>query len=251
MAERIQKVLANAGLGSRRQIEALIAAGRIAVDGKRAQLGDKITGSERVVVDGYPVSIQRSTHRAPRHYHIAYYKPAGEITSRADPEHRSTVFDAIKPPPRGRWISVGRLDVSTSGLLLLTTDGELAHRLMHPRYEVLREYAVRVLGELSPSQQQQLVDGVELDDGPAALIYVRPDGGSGANRWYRVGVREGRNREIRRIFDAVGVPVSRLIRVGYGPLKLGSMRRGDTRRLAPDEIVALYEEVGLPLDRKP
>lgn len=250
MAERIQKVLANAGLGSRRQIEALIAAGRIAVDGKRARLGDKITGTERIAVDGDPISIQRSARWSPRHYHVAYYKPAGEITSRSDPEGRSTVFDAIKPPPRGRWISVGRLDVSTSGLLLLTTDGELAHRLMHPSYEVVREYAVRVLGELSRSQLQQLEEGVELDDGRAALIYVRPDGGSGANRWYRVGVREGRNREIRRIFDAVGVPVSRLIRVAYGPLKLGSMRRGETRRLTLDEISALYAAVGLPFDQK-
>lgn len=245
MAERIQKVLANAGLGSRRQIEALIAAGRVIVDGKRAQLGDRISGSERLSIDGDPVSIRRSTRRDARQYHLAYYKPAGEITSRADPQERSTVFDAVKPPPRGRWVSVGRLDVSTSGLLLLTTDGELAHRLMHPSYEIVREYAVRVLGELSRTQHQQLLDGVELDDGPASLSFLRPDGGSGANRWYRVGVREGRNREIRRMFEAVGVPVSRLIRVAYGPLALGSMRRGDTRRLAAKEESALYEAVGL------
>ena len=245
MAERIQKVLANAGLGSRRQIEALIKAGRVVVDGKRAQLGDRISGSERLAIDGDPVSIRRSTRPDAHQYHVAYYKPAGEITSRDDPQQRSTVFDAVKPPPRGRWISVGRLDISTSGLLLLTTDGELAHRLMHPSYEIVREYAVRVLGELSRAQIQQLLDGVELDDGPAALSFVRPDGGSGANRWYRVGVREGRNREIRRIFDAVGAPVSRLIRVAYGPLALGSMRRGETRRLARNEISALYEAVGL------
>jgi 23S rRNA pseudouridine2605 synthase len=249
MAERIQKVLANAGLGSRRQIEALIRAGRVIVDGKPARLGDRITGAEKLAIDGEPVSVGGTARRAPRHYHLAYYKPAGEITSRSDPEGRSTIFDAIRPPPHGRWISVGRLDISTSGLLLLTTDGELAHRLMHPRYEVVREYAVRVLGELSRPQRQQLLEGVDLEDGPASLLSVEPDGGTGANRWYRVGVREGRNREIRRIFEAVGVPVSRLIRVAYGPLKLGSMRRGETRRLSSDEIRALYEAIGLRSDR--
>jgi len=245
MAERIQKVLANAGLGSRRELEALIRAGRIIVDGKPAQLGDRITGAERIAIDGNLVAVRQPARRAPHHYHLVYYKPAGQITSRADPEGRATVFDSIKPPPQGRWISVGRLDVSTSGLLFLTTDGELAHRLMHPSFEIVREYAVRTLGELSPAQCQRLLDGVELEDGPAALVSIGADGGTGANRWYRVGVREGRNREIRRIFEAVGAPVSRLIRVAFGPLKLGSMRRGETRRPAPHEVAALYAAVGL------
>ncbi len=244
MAERIQKVLANAGIASRRQIEAFIRAGRILVDGKPAKLGDRISGEERLLLDGRPVSL-RPPSKNERQYFLAYYKPTGEITSRADPEGRSTVFSAIRPPPSGRWINVGRLDINTSGLLLLTTDGELAHRLMHPSFEVPREYAVRLLGELTEQQRQQLLDGVMLEDGLASASDVRIDGGSGANIWYRVTLQEGRNREVRRIFEALGLAVSRLIRVRYGPVGLGRMRRGETRRLSSEEIAALYTAVGL------
>jgi 23S rRNA pseudouridine2605 synthase len=244
MAERIQKVLANAGIGSRRQIEALIRAGRIVVDGQPAKLGDRLAGSEALLLDGRPIRL-RPQGDDERQYFLAYYKPAGEVTSRSDPEGRSTVFSDIRPPPSGRWINVGRLDINTSGLLLLTTDGELAHRLMHPSFEVPREYAVRLLGELTDHQRQQLLEGVMLEDGPARVSDVRIDGGSGANIWYRVTLLEGRNREIRRIFEALGLAVSRLIRVRYGPVELGRLHRGETRRLSAGEISSLYAAVGL------
>lgn len=244
MADRIQKVLANAGVGSRRQIEAMIRAGRLVVDGKPAQLGDRIEGREKVLLDGRPLRL-RLRKRA-RQYCLAYHKPSGELTSRDDPEGRDTVFAQLRRPPQGRWISVGRLDLNTSGLLLLTTDGELAHRLMHPSFEISREYAVRILGSLTPQQHAQLSTGVTLSDGIAKLSEIHEEGASGgANTWYRVTLKEGRNREVRRIFEAVGVLVSRLIRVGYGPIALGRLRRGETRPLSGDELGALYASVGL------
>ncbi len=243
MAERVQKVLANAGVGSRRQIEGWIKQGRLIVDGKPAQLGDRLSGNEKISLDGRPLRLPSAKRR--RNYFLAYHKPAGEITSRADPEGRASIFDEIRPPPQGRWISVGRLDISTSGLLLLTTDGELAHRLMHPSYEISRAYAVRLLGTLTSEQQQALVTGIELDDGLAQFDDISEEGGSGANNWYRVTLHEGRNREVRRMFDAIGLAVSRLMRVSYGPINLGRLRRGETRRLSVDEIKALYAAVGL------
>ncbi|HSG63667.1 MAG TPA: pseudouridine synthase [Gammaproteobacteria bacterium] len=244
MADRIQKLLANAGIGSRRQIEALIKAGRIVVDGKRAQLGDRISGNEALLLDGRPLHLKAQRH--PRQYLLAYYKPVGELTSRDDPEGRATVFSALRPPPRGRWINVGRLDINSSGLLLFTTDGELAHRLMHPSYEIDREYAVRLLGTLTKEQCEALLAGIELDDGPARLSDIREDGDSpGANAWYRVTLREGRNREVRRLFEALGLAVSRLIRVRYGPIALGRLHRGESRQLSRDEVQALYSAVGL------
>ena len=250
MAERIQKLLANAGIGSRRQIEALIRAGRIVVDGKSAQLGDRISGNETLLLDGRPLHLKAQRH--PRQYFVAYYKPTGELASRDDPEGSATVSLALRPPPRGRWINVGRLDISTSGLLLFTTDGELAHRLMHPSYEIDREYAVRVLGTLTNEQREALLTGIELEEGPARLSDIRNDGGShGANAWYRVTLREGRSREVRRLFEALGLAVSRLIRVRYGPVSLGKLRRGETRQLSRDEVQTLYSAVGLasPMDR--
>ncbi len=243
MAERVQKVLANAGLGSRREIEGWIKQGRVIVDGKPARLGDRLSGNEKISLDGRVLRLPGAKRR--RNYFLAYHKPAGEITSRADPEGRATIFDDIRPPPHGRWVTVGRLDVSTSGLLLLTTDGELAHRLMHPSYEISRAYAVRLLGELTGEQRQALLTGVELDDGTARFDEIGDEGGSGANNWYRVTLREGRNREVRRMFEAVGLPVSRLMRVSYGPITLGRMRRGETRRLSAEEIKALYAAVGM------
>jgi len=243
VAERVQKVLANAGIGSRRQIEGWIKQGRIIVDGKPAQLGDRLSGDEKISVDGRPLHLPAAQRL--RQYFLAYHKPAGEITSRADPEGRATIFDEIRPPPHGRWITVGRLDISTSGLLLLTTDGELAHRLMHPSYEISRTYAVRLFGALTSEQRGLLLSGVELDDGVARFDEIGDEGGSGANTWYRVSLHEGRNREVRRMFETVGVPVSRLMRVAYGPVSLGRMRRGETRRLSKEEIRALYAAVGL------
>ena len=232
-------------MGSRRQIERWITEGRITVDGRLAQIGERLSGRERVFVNGRRVRLATARF-GPRQSYLAYYKPSGELTSRDDPEQRETVFDALPAPPRGRWISVGRLDMMTSGLLLFTTDGELAHRLMHPRYGLEREYAVRLLGEPSAEQLDQLRKGVELEDGPAKAESVEMRGGTGTNVWCHVVVREGRNREVRRLFEAVGLVVSRLIRVRYGPIALGDMRRGDSRRLTPAEVAALYRAVGLP-----
>jgi 23S rRNA pseudouridine2605 synthase len=243
VADRIQKTLANAGVGSRREVERWIRQGRIVIDGQPAKLGDRLAGGEKILLDGRTVRLVPSERE--RKYHRVYYKPAGEVTSRRDPEGRRTVFHELKPPRHGRWISVGRLDISTMGLLLMTSDGELAHRLMHPSYEIPREYAVRLMGELTGQQLAQLKRGVELDDGVAKFDQARRDGGSGRNVWYRVTLHEGRNREIRRIFEALNIPVSRLIRVRYGPVSLGDMHRGDSRTLSAEEIEALYDVVGL------
>lgn len=240
-------MLANAGIGSRREIERWIAEGRVAVDGRTAKLGEQLAGTERVVVDGKPVRLQPA---AAAHSHLAYYKPAGELTTRDDPEDRPTVFDNLPRPNRGRWITVGRLDMNTSGLLLLTTDGELAHRLMHPRYEISREYAVRLLGEPSADQWRQLTTGVVLDDGVARFEHVEARGGEGVNTWFHVTLKEGRNREVRRMFEALGLTVSRLLRVRYGPIELGRMRRGGSRPLVGDEVEALYAAVDLSPPKK-
>lgn len=242
MSDRIQKVLANAGVASRREVERWIKLGRIVVNGQPAKLGDQLEGGEKVLLDGRPVKILAPGHE--RKAYSVYYKPVGQVTSRNDPEGRKTIFSELKPPRQGRWISVGRLDINTSGLLLLTSDGELAHRLMHPSYEIPREYAVRLMGELTKEQLSQLSQGVDLDDGLAKFDKVSRDGGDGRNIWYRVTLHEGRNREIRRVFEKLNIPVSRLIRVRYGPIKLGSMRRGESRSLSAGEIVALYKSVG-------
>jgi 23S rRNA pseudouridine2605 synthase len=243
VADRIQKVLANAGVASRREVERWIRQGRIVVDGKPAQLGDSLAGGERILFDGRPLRVVPSERE--HKYYCLYYKPAGQVTTRSDPEGRKTVFSVLKPPRHGRWISVGRLDISTSGLLLLTSDGDLAHRLMHPSYEVPRDYAVRLMGELTAEQLTLLTQGVDLDDGKAKFDKVVKEGGSGRNIWYRVTLHEGRNREIRRVFEALGIAVSRLIRVRYGPVSLGKMHRGDSRPLSSKEIEALYDSVGL------
>jgi 23S rRNA pseudouridine2605 synthase len=240
--------LANAGVGSRREIERWIAEGRVAVDGRPAKLGELLSGNERVVVDGRPIKLQSGS---PSPSYLAYYKPSGELTTRDDPERRPTVFDELPQPKHGRWISVGRLDMSTSGLLLLTTDGTLAHRLMHPRYEVTREYAVRLLGEPSEAQWRQLTSGIELDDGPARFEHVEARGGQGRNAWFHATLKEGRNREVRRMFEALGLTVSRLLRVRYGPVELGKLRRGGMRPLTSTEIDALYAAVDLPKPQAP
>jgi 23S rRNA pseudouridine2605 synthase len=199
-----------------------------------------------VLVDGRPVRIALRQDQGRRGRVLAYYKPAGEISTRDDPEQRRTVFESLPVLKRGRWIVVGRLDVATSGLLLFTTDGELAHRLMHPSYEIEREYAVRLLGAPQPELLARLESGIELEDGKARFDSIVPEGGAGRNVWYRVTLKEGRNREVRRMFEAVGLGVSRLIRVRYGPMPLGRMRRGESRDLSQAEIEALYQAVKMP-----
>ena len=244
MQERLQKVLARAGLGSRRQLEDWIREGRVEVDGKRAELGQKVSGHERIAVDGKRVRIQ-ADEQTPAEI-IIYHKPVGEVCSRDDPEGRKTVFATLPKPNHGRWISVGRLDISTSGLLLFTTDGELANRLMHPSQEVEREYAVRLLGEVDMPMLERLVAGVELEDGPARFVAIEESGGRGANRWFHVIIKEGRNREVRRLWESQGVTVSRLARVRYGPILLErSLRPGRSRALTFKEQKQLYQAAGL------
>jgi 23S rRNA pseudouridine2605 synthase len=244
MQERLQKVLAQAGLGSRRQIEQWISAGRVTVDGKPAELGQKVSGRERISVDGRPVRIVAAGKVLTEV--LIYHKPVGEVCSRDDPEGRPTVFEALPRPRQGRWVSVGRLDINTSGLLLFTTDGELANRLMHPSQEIEREYAVRVLGEVDRSLLQRLTDGVELEDGVARFVAVTEAGGGGANRWFHVVIKEGRKREVRRLWESQGVTVSRLTRVRFGPLALErALRQGRWRPLTPNEQKQLYQAAGM------
>ena len=220
MAERLQKFLARMGLGSRRQIEDWIRQGRITVNGAVAQLGNQVNGAEKIQIDGKPIQVRPFGQRRRV---LAYYKPVGEMTSRRDPEGRPTVFEHLPPLRDSRWIAVGRLDLNTQGLLLLTNDGELANRLMHPSSQIEREYAVRVLGEVPPEMLKRLREGVTLEDGVARFDEIREAGGEGANHWYHVILREGRHREVRRLWESQGVTVSRLTRVRYGPVIL---RRG-------------------------
>lgn len=236
--EKLQKVLASIGLGSRREIEEWIKQGRLRINQALAKLGDRVGPEDNIKLDGRVVRIREQGEV--KHRVIIYHKPAGELCSRGDPEGRPTIFDAL-PKIRGkRWVSVGRLDFNTSGLLLLTTDGELANRLMHPSSEIEREYAVRVLGNVRLSVLERLKQGVELEDGMACFDEIRDAGGEGANHWYHVILREGRNREVRRLFESQGVKVSRLIRVRYGCVTLPRfLRFGQHRDLEQSEIYAL------------
>ena len=246
MAERLQKLLAAAGLGSRRELERWIEAGRVKLNGRVAKLGDRAGPDDRVMVDNEPVRLVASAQLAPRV--IAYHKPVGELVTRDDPEGRPTVFDALPPLEGARWVAVGRLDINTAGLLLLTNDGELANALMHPSRQVAREYAVRVLGEVSDASIAKLKRGVQLDDGPASFETVRAAGGEGANRWYHVVLREGRHREVRRIWEAVGHKVSRLIRVRYGPVRMHrELATGKVKHLKAGEMASLYKAADMPV----
>jgi 23S rRNA pseudouridine2605 synthase len=239
--ERLQKVLAQAGVASRREIEEWVVAGRISVNGLPASLGQKIGPGDRVKVNGKLIPL-RFTQRSPRV--LVYHKPEGEIVSRDDPEGRPTVFERLPLLRKGRWLAVGRLDFNTSGLLLFTNDGELANKLMHPRYELEREYAVRTLGELTEEQVKSLTEGIQLEDGAAKFNLLRDEGGEGANHWYRVTISEGRNREVRRMFEAIGLTVSRLMRVRYGSVELPSrLKRGMWMEMPEAEACAL---AGLP-----
>ncbi len=246
MSEKLQKVLARAGKGSRREIEAMIAAGRISVDGKIATLGDRVEPAQtlKIRLDGRVVNVSDVSTEVCRV--LAYYKPEGELCTRHDPEGRPTVFDRLPRLNSARWVAVGRLDVNTSGLLLFTTDGELANRLMHPGHEVEREYAVRVFGQLDDAKIRQLSLGVQLEDGPAAFKSLKYAGGEGLNQWYNVTLTEGRNREVRRLWEAVGVQVSRLMRVRYGEITLPKgIPRGGYTELDLAAINYLRELVGL------
>ena len=243
---KLHKVLAQAGIGSRRDMEELIIAGRVSVNGEPAHIGQRVSGTDVVRVNGKPVN-RSASNKPPRV--VLYHKPAGEIVSHDDPEGRATVFSRLPRIKTGKWLSVGRLDLNTEGLLILTTSGDLANRMMHPRYGNEREYAVRVMGELSDDIRSKLLEGVELEDGVARFGSVEFLGGEGSNRWYRVTLQEGRNREVRRIFESVGLTVSRLIRTRFGEVVLpNNLRRGRWDELSSDLVNALLVQVGLLKD---
>lgn len=245
---KLHKVLADAGIGSRREMEELIIAGRVSVNGEPAHIGQRVGPNDQVRVNGKLVA--RNNGKKPPRV-ILYHKPAGEIVSHDDPVGRATVFARLPKVRNGKWLSVGRLDLNTEGLLILTTSGDLANRLMHPRYGVEREYAVRVLGELDEARRQALLDGIELEDGKAAFGAVDYLGGEGSNRWYRVTLHEGRNREVRRMFEAAGVTVSRLIRTRFGDIVLPrNLRRGRWEEMDPSLVTALMVKLGLLRDEE-
>ena len=236
--ERLQKVLARAGIGSRRQVEALIEEGRVELNGKPAQLGDRYKYGDRLKVNGKLVN--QSLLAEKRAKVMIYHKPVGELCTHSDPEGRPTIFDSLPKLHNGRWITVGRLDINTSGLLIITTDGALANSLMHPSSEIEREYAVRVLGEVNMDIINNLRNGVELEDGPANFDEILDSGGSGSNHWYHVMLKEGRNREVRRLWESQGVKVSRLIRIRYGSISLPKgLRAGKWRELTDVEVRSL------------
>jgi len=246
MAERLQKILANTGLGSRRELETWIAAGEVNRNGQIAKLGDRAEMDDNLTVRGRYYRVVSDDAASSRI--IAYHKPDGEITTRSDPERRRTVFERLPRLHDGRWISVGRLDINTLGLLLLTTDGQLAHGLMHPSRQVEREYAVRVKGRVNDTMLEHLRNGVHLEDGMASFdrVWADEQHRDSANNWFRVIVREGRNREVRRLWESQGVMVSRLIRVRYGPIVMPKwLARGKFANLGDDQIADLRLAAGL------
>jgi 23S rRNA pseudouridine2605 synthase len=243
--ERIQKILANVGWGSRREIEAWIVEGRINLNHQPAKLGDRALPGDWLVMGNRRYHVKQEVSQTlPRV--IAYHKPEGELVTRHDPEGRKTVFSALPKLREGRWIAVGRLDINSAGLLLFTNDGQLANSLMHPSLRVEREYAVRVWGEVTQEMLHRLTHGVELEDGQARFEEITESGGDGSNRWFHVVLMEGRKREVRRMWEAVGAKVSRLIRVRYGPIALGSYpRTGQCRELEPSDVKILQRLVAV------
>ncbi len=241
--ERIQKVLANEGLGSRRQIDSLLQEGRIKVNGKVAKPGDQLGGGERVMIDDKAVRLSRHIIKPKL---LMYHKPVGVVSTRSDPDRRPTVYKQLPKIQQGRWIGIGRLDINTSGLLLFTTHGELANRLMHPSFELEREYAVRVRGDVTPEKIKALTEGVELEDGKAKFDSVIDGGGEGTNHWYHVILREGKNREVRRLWNSVDVEVSRLVRVRYHQFNLPKwLKPGKTRFFEDSVVQKLFETLDL------
>ncbi|BBJ22627.1 23S rRNA pseudouridine(2605) synthase RluB [Candidatus Nitrotoga sp. AM1P] len=243
--ERLQKVLAQVGLGSRRTMEEWISAGRITVNGEVATLGMRVTEDDVVRADKRIVNIRTSNNNLPRV--LLYHKQEGEIVSRDDPEKRANVFDKLPKLRSMKWVAIGRLDFNTSGLLIFTTSGDLANRLMHPRFEVEREYAVRVQGSMSDEQMEQMVkEGITLEDGPVKFERLTDEGGEGYNHWYRLMLKEGRNRIVRRTFEALGLPISRLIRVRFGIVNLPPrLKRGTLAELGTGEVSQILDWVGM------
>ena len=241
MDEKLQKVLARAGLGSRRELEEWIKSGRVKVNGELATLGDRVSAKDRIHVDGRLFRTDK-----PRTRVIAYHKPIGEICTRSDPEGRPTIFDKLPKLRSARWVAIGRLDINTCGLILLTTDGELANHLMHPSSKIEREYAARVMGQVSEDMITLLKKGVLLEDGEARFDNVRYSGGEGVNQWYHVTLKEGRYREVRRLWEAIGVTVSRLMRIRFGSYELGRrLRPGNWAELSDEDIQQLRVVAGL------
>ena len=246
---KLQKLLAQSGLGSRREMETLIAAGEVSINGKIAKVGDRIGAGDLVRVRNRLIRINAGS-RLPRI--IFYHKPEGEIVSRHDPEGRPSVFDKLPELKSSRWVSIGRLDFNTSGLLIFTTSGELANQMMHPRFQVEREYAVRIIGQLTREQMAQLTHGIELEDGMAKFEMIVEQGGEGSNRWYHVVIKEGKNREVRRIFEKLGIAVSRLIRVRFGPIRLPPyLKRGMLSELKENEVRQLMALIHTPKIAEP
>ncbi|MGP1959573.1 MAG: 23S rRNA pseudouridine(2605) synthase RluB [Arsenophonus sp. NC-TX2-MAG3] len=245
-SEKLQKILARCGYGSRRKIESFIQSGRISVDGQLATLGNRteVKPNIKIRLDGHLLKIKKTEKTICQI--LAYYKPEGELSTHHYSEGRSTIFDRLPKLKSSRWIAIGRLDVNTCGLLLFTTDGELANRLMHPRHKVEREYAVRVFGEINDAKIRQLIKGVQLGDGEAHFNKLKFCGGEGKNQWFNVTLTEGRNREVRRLWEAVGMQVSRLIRIRYGDIYLPKgLPRGGWIELCLDQINYLRQLVGL------
>jgi len=241
--QRLHKVLAQCGYGSLRGLEELIIAGRITVNRQPAEVGQKVGPNDQIRING---ELVRLRFAPPRTRVLLYHKPAGEIVTRADPEGRPTVFDKLPRLGSAKWIAVGRLDFNSEGLLLFTTSGELANRLMHPRYEVEREYAVRIVGMLTPEQERALLEGITLDDGMGRVTSIADGGGEGTNHWYKLTVPEGRNREVRRLFEALGLTVSRLIRTRYGVVAMPpQLKRGQMAELEQGELTRLLQAAGM------
>lgn len=248
--EKIQKILARAGFGSRREMESWISQGRVRINGRQAALGDRASPDDKLIVDGKKVSAPGRKADHPRV--LLYNKPEDEICSRKDPEGRRTVYDKLPLIKHGRWVAIGRLDINTSGLLLFTTDGELANRLMHPSSNIDREYAVRVRGEVADELLDNMKQGVMIDGHNCRFTDIQFFAGEGSNRWYHVVIMEGRNREVRRLWESQGVVVSRLKRVRYGPVFIPSrVRKGQFHELSDNDINLLYEAVGLREKKTP